>query len=124
MRDKNNRHENMKEEGKSVKMFLDVLLQERIKTLKPNVADPGCSGTKQNPEIIPWEAVERCKDIIIDPIPNRLKCPICGKPSEKLHWIGYTSPQKDWENLAGWMGALSICTDCHCQVEFICVMMN
>lgn len=120
----NNQHKDMNEEGKSVKMFLDAFLQERIKTLKPNVADPGCSGTKQNPEIIPWEDVERCKDIVIDPIYNRLRCPICGKSSDELHWIGYTSSHEAWNNLAGWMRALSICTDCHCQVEFICVMMN
>ena len=124
MSDKNSRHESMKEEGESVKALLDALLPLCIKTLKPNVANPGCSGTKQNPEIIPWEDVERCKDIVIDPIYNRLRCPICGKSSEELHWIGYTSPQEDWENLAGWMGALSICNDCHFQVEFICVMMN
>ena len=43
MSDKNSRHESMKEEGESVKALLDALLPLCIKTLKPNVADPGCS---------------------------------------------------------------------------------
>lgn len=120
----NSRYENMEEEEKSVKLLLDILLPQRLESLKPNETDPGCKGSKANPTIIPWSDVERCKDTVIAPIYNRLSCPICGKPSDKLHWIGYTSPQQAWENLAGWMGALSICTDCHCQVEFICVMMN
>lgn len=90
----------MNDEGKSVKMFLDAYLQ-RIETLKPNADYSGCNGTKENPIIIPWEDVERCKDIVLASIHNRLHCPICGKSSEELHWIGYTSPQEAWINLAG-----------------------
>lgn len=101
-----------------------IFLENRLKTLEPDVVDPGCKGTKEKPELLPWEWVKPCMDDELSPIPNRLNCPICGKKSEELLWIDFSSPKWTWEELSGEAGALSICTDCHCQVEFICVYMN
>ncbi len=55
---------------------------------------------------------------------NHRPCPLCGKPSEELKWICYNSPTWTWENLMGRGGPMSICPDCGCLVEFICVVMN
>jgi len=55
---------------------------------------------------------------------NRRPCPLCGKPSEKLKWIYFDSPKWTWENLCGRCGPMSICPDCGCLVEFICILMN
>jgi len=85
---------------------------------------PSEVGTKQNTTIFPWKDVEACMDKEIEAIPNRTSCPICGKSSEELHWINFSSPQWTWDNLMGRMGPLSICTECHCQVEFDCILMN
>ena len=55
---------------------------------------------------------------------NRRACPLCGKPSEELKWICFKSPQWTWQNLSGRGGPMSICPDCRCIVEFICVVLN
>ena len=55
---------------------------------------------------------------------NRRPCPLCGKPSEELKWITFNSPQRTWQNLCGRGGPMSICQDCGCIVEFICVVLN
>lgn len=55
---------------------------------------------------------------------NRRACPLCGKPSEELKWIGFMSSKRSWQNLSGRAGPMSICPDCGCLVEFICVIMN
>ncbi len=93
--------------------------------------------------IFSWEEVEDCinRKIYVDddhprlfmgiysgkilyPIPNQVPCPICGKPSEDLYWIYYSSPKCIWNRLCGRAGPLSICTDCHLQVQFICHFMS
>lgn len=113
-----------KEESKKKITILDLFLENRIKSLPPDMVEPDDRGTKEKPSIFPWEHVDICLEETIEVIPNRLPCPICGKPSNELRWIHFDSPQYTWENLYGREGAMSICTDCHCQVEFICVMMN
>ena len=114
-----------KKENKENRISLTTaFLKVRLRSLKPGETDPGCKGTKENPEIVPRKWVEPCIGKVLAPIPNRLSCPICGKKSENLLWIDYISPGWTWEQLAGNAGALSICKDCHCQVEYICVMMN
>ena len=55
---------------------------------------------------------------------NHRPCPLCGKPSEELKWICFSSPKRTWQNLCGRGGPMTICPDCGCIVEFICVLMN
>lgn len=86
--------------------------------------NPQNMNLEERHEIFPWEHVDSCIDDVIEPIPNGLPCPICGKPSESLHWIRFCSPKWTWENLMGCMGPMSICMDCHCQVEFECYFLN
>lgn len=71
-----------------------------------------------------WEEIQACLDNRIPSKPGHLPCQMCGKPSEKLDWIDFSTPLRTWENLMGRMGAMSICPDCHRQVEFICVLLN
>ena len=75
-------------------------------------------------EIFPKEDVELCIDNEIEPYPHHLSCPFCGKPSEQLHWIHFCSPPQTWRDMCGREGALSICTNCGWQIEFICEIMN
>lgn len=93
-------------------------------SIPPEKVHPDDKGTEEKRSIYCWEDVEKCMEDRIEAVPNRLPCPICGKPSEELHWIAFSTPQWTWENLMGRMGAMSICTDCHCQVEFMCMLMN
>ena len=76
----------------------------------------------------PLEEVEACLDTEqsakMTAVPNHRFCPLCGKPSEKLKWIYFDSPKWTWENLCGRCGPMSICPDCGCLVEFICILMN
>ena len=55
---------------------------------------------------------------------NHRSCPLCGKPSEELKWIYFDSPGWTWQKLCGRAGPMSICPDCGCLVEFICILMN
>jgi hypothetical protein len=112
----------MKEEKQNKKFsFTKAFLENR---LKPCEAMREGKGTIEKPEIYPWEWVKPCMNDVLDSIPNSLSCPICGKRSEDLLWIDYMSPKWTWQQLSGRGGALSICQDCHCQVEFICVILN
>ena len=79
---------------------------------------------ENHPEIFPKEDVELCIDNEIEPYPHHLSCPFCGKPSEQLHWIHFCSPPQTWRDMCGREGALSICTNCGWQIEFICEIMN
>ena len=72
----------------------------------------------------PWDDVEACINDKIAPKAQHTPCPMCGKPSEKLEWIHFCSPMSTWKSLCGREGPLSICPDCHYQVEFICEVMN
>ena len=76
----------------------------------------------------PLEDVEACldteKSAKMTAVPNHRFCPLCGKPSEELKWIYFDSPKWRWENLCGRCGPMSICPDCGCLVEFICILMN
>lgn len=79
---------------------------------------------KEKQEIFPWKDVEACMHEVRTPLPNHLTCPICGKKSEDLDWIYFSSPDWTWEKMCGSAGLMSICKDCHCQVEFILESMN
>lgn len=74
--------------------------------------------------LFPWEDVDACMDNGIKPLANHKPCPICGKASEDLTWIRFRSPNWTWYNRMGREGPLSICPDCHNQVEFLCEVMN
>ena len=78
---------------------------------------------KEKQVIFPWGDVNECMNDKIEPLACHLPCPICGMPSEKLLWIYFDSPAWTWEKLCGRAGKLSICSDCHSQVEFICTDM-
>ena len=82
------------------------------------------SVTEERYKIFPWADVDRCMENVIEPEANGKSCPVCGKPSEQLHWIDFRSPQWTWENLCGRRGFMSICKECRCQVEFWCISMN
>ena len=76
----------------------------------------------------PLKDVEACLDSELSKkmgiIPNRLPCPLCGKPSEELKWICFESPKWTWEKCLGTAGPLSICPDCRCIVEYIMCLIN
>ena len=74
--------------------------------------------------IFPWDDVNTCMEKKIPARHNHLSCPFCGKASENLVWIDFRSPSWTWRKLCGRGGPLSICPECHCQVEFICEVMN
>lgn len=82
-------------------------------------------GKELNPNF-PREDVEACMKEKLDSslYVNRQPCPGCGKKSEELNWIRFTSPRRTWEMLCGRSGPLSVCPECHIQVEFILVAMN
>lgn len=76
----------------------------------------------------PLEDVEACLDSELSKkmyiYPNRIPCPLCGKPSEELKWIYFESPKWTWDSCMGTAGPLSICPDCHCLVEYIMWLIN
>ena len=72
----------------------------------------------QKGNMFPWEDVEACMHNDIKPLVNEKPCPICGKPSEELKWINFISPDWTWREKCGVDGKLSICTECHIQVQF------
>ncbi|MBA4304516.1 MAG: hypothetical protein C0424_09860 [Sphingobacteriaceae bacterium] len=69
----------------------------------------------------PVEDVHSCFDVPLDPMAYRGKqaCPICNRPSHQLHWMRYSSPAESWARGGGVLGALSVCTKCYIQVQFL-----
>lgn len=51
-------------------------------------------------------------------------CPLCGKKSEHLIWINFTSPPVTWSILCGRSGPMSICCECRIPVEFDMELLN
>lgn len=116
-------NDNLKEKGL-------LPLEELIKTLEEKGID---YDRKQIEDAyFPLKDVEACLNEGGKPIiarkgkdyPNHRPCPLCGKPSEELKWIWFDSPKLTWENLMGRAGDMSICSECRCIVEFICVLLN
>lgn len=112
--------------GKDIKDIEKKMVEDFLKSfsIPPESIHPDDKGTKEKRSIFPWKDVEECMGDVIQGVPNRLSCPVCGKPSEELRWIAFSTSHESWVNLSGRMGAMSICTDCHCQVEFLCMLMN
>lgn len=69
----------------------------------------------------PAEDVSNCFDVPLDPMDFRGKqaCPICNRPAHQLHWMRYSSPADSWARGGGVLGALSVCTKCQIQVQFL-----
>lgn len=69
----------------------------------------------------PAEDVSECFDVPLDPMDFRGKraCPICQRPPHQLHWMRYSSPASSWARGGGVIGALSVCTKCQIQVQFL-----
>jgi len=84
---------------------------------------------RPNPDFkseFPWEDIMRCSR---DRLPgenfrNHKSCPQCGRPSDKLAWIKFTSPGWTWRENLGSLGPLSVCPDCGIQVEYRMKWMN
>lgn len=80
----------------------------------------------------PLEDVKACLDggktarfgLKMKDLANHRPCPLCGKLSEDLKWFWFESPRWTWINLMGRAGHMSLCPDCRCLIEFICVIMN
>lgn len=81
----------------------------------------------------PWEDVEAYDNNptyfqlfskVLKENSRHTSCPQCGKDSSKLRWVWFRSSAWTWENLMGQAGYLSICDNCHRQVDFICVIRN
>jgi HEAT repeat protein len=45
-------------------------------------------------------------------------CPICGKAANELAWFFFSTPPKTWQDLMGHAGWMTVCDDCHIQVDF------
>jgi hypothetical protein len=84
-------------------------------------------------EFYPWENVDASRNDALlqakntlDPsiIKGSTSCPNCGLASEQLSWFWFSSPQEDWDALAGRAGWMSVCDTCHIQVEFLDEIMS
>ncbi len=51
-------------------------------------------------------------------------CPKCGKAAKDLDWFYSESPAWTWQNLCGRAGWMSVCDDCHLQVDFFLEILN
>ena len=56
--------------------------------------------------------------------PQLRPCPKCSKAPENLTWVFFISPDDTWLRLEGRAGWLTVCRDCHEQVDFVCMVMN
>ena len=82
---------------------------------------------KEHPQIkFQWEHVKSCLNNVLDKetFKHYKSCPNCGRVSDQLTWIRFSSPKDTWQNLCGTSGPLSICTKCDMQVEYINEVMN
>jgi HEAT repeat protein len=45
-------------------------------------------------------------------------CPVCSKPADQLAWFFFSTPPETWRALMGRAGWMTVCDDCHIQVDF------
>jgi hypothetical protein len=57
-------------------------------------------------------------------LPMAKPCPSCGVEPDALTWIYFSSPGWTWRNLCGTAGWMTICENCHAQVEFFLEVMS
>ena len=112
--------------GKNSKTIKLLPIEDLIKALKEKGIEYDEWDIKE--AYYPLKEVEACFDTEMSAkmtaVPNHRSCPLCGKPSENLKWIYFDSPGWTWQQLCGRAGPMSICPDCGCLVEFICLLMN
>ncbi len=51
-------------------------------------------------------------------------CPSCATPPANLEWFYYSSPASTWAKMCGRAGWLTVCDECHLQVDFFVELMN
>lgn len=51
-------------------------------------------------------------------------CPLCGRGPGELAWLYFESPKWTWEHLCGRAGWMTVCDDCHEQVEVFTEIMS
>lgn len=103
--------------------FIPYIFEFAYRVVNVRLPKPFCELISQD-DIFPWEEVEACLKDRIPVKSDHKACPFCGKPSEELDWISFCSSPLSWEMWAGTAGMLSICSDCHHQVEYIELLMN
>lgn len=86
------------------------------------------TGTIRN-GYFPWEDIDACPNMIYQssfPIGPQLahRCPKCGRTPGMLRWVKFESPEVTWKLLCGRAGPLSVCDNCHIQVDFFCQVRN
>ena len=102
---------------------MGTIFDNKLKTIGDMIKDDYCLGFQIEDEFL-WEDVMACMDYTAPVFFGHFSCPICGRPSEQLRWIRFVSPEKTWHDFAGIGGLLSICTNCHIQVEYIGLIRN
>lgn len=93
-------------------------------------------GRPNRDPIFPWEDVNASReDDQLQAVRSATKarteygdqanpCPDCDCDSEDLEWFYFRSPEVTWEMLCGREGWMTLCVDCHRQVDFFLVAMN
>lgn len=79
---------------------------------------------KEDDTLLPWEDVNACMhwwNLLNLFWGKGEPCPFCGKPT-KIIW--FSSPRDTWDNLCGTAGYLTLCKDCHRQLDYDCWWMN
>jgi hypothetical protein len=51
-------------------------------------------------------------------------CPKCGVAAERLAWLYFESPEGTWELLCGRAGWMTVCDECHVQVDFFLEILS
>lgn len=74
---------------------------------------PYCGGFREAPYT--EEHFSRYFTSDLEPEPNRIACPSCGKLSENLDWHAFDNGDYDWS--FGCRGVVSVCPHCHRTVE-------
>jgi hypothetical protein len=46
-------------------------------------------------------------------------CPGCGRAPADLFWVGISDPEDMWDQGAGRVGFVTLCKECHLQVDFL-----
>ena len=104
-------------------IVLYVLYKIRVERYKYLFKEKVLNPTDDEEDIFPWDDVYKCLNKPFLPQGNK-RCPHCGRSSNRLVWIYYTSPDWTWEDLCGREGWLSLCPKCKKQIEFKCSVMN
>jgi|GEM_PF-1597952 len=84
-------------------------------------------------EFYPWEIIDaarndkrlQAKFRSRSEVPQGYECcPNCKRLPKDLSWFWFSSPEEEWQALAGGAGWMSVCDVCHIQVEFLEMIMS